>query len=94
MLVIHHNPHFKAPTHPSTPKVLQAKEHTPTPYPSVVFTFGFIVRSIKEFRGASYYLGRNQQVFGLVVNKKGYIYEFTKNCVFIKKVERLLMVVH
>jgi hypothetical protein len=33
--------------------VLQAKEHTPTPYPSDVFTFGFVVEFIKEFGGAS-----------------------------------------
>jgi hypothetical protein len=34
--------------------VLQAKEHTPTPYPFIVFTFGFEIESIKEFRGASH----------------------------------------
>jgi hypothetical protein len=32
--------------------MLQAKEHTPIPYPSVVFTFGLEVESIKEFGGA------------------------------------------
>jgi hypothetical protein len=32
--------------------MLQAKERTPTP-PSVVFTFGLIVESIKELGGAS-----------------------------------------
>jgi hypothetical protein len=37
-LVTHPNPHPKAPTRTSTPKVLRAKECTPTPYPSNVFT--------------------------------------------------------
>jgi len=47
------NPISEIPTHPSTPKVLRAKECTPTPSPSNVFTFGFIVESIKELGGAS-----------------------------------------
>jgi hypothetical protein len=34
--------------------MMQAKECAPTPYPSIVFTFGFAVEFIKEFRGASY----------------------------------------
>jgi hypothetical protein len=38
-------------------KVLQAKERTPTFSPSVVFTFGLIVEFIKEFRGASQFMG-------------------------------------
>jgi hypothetical protein len=33
--------------------VLQTKEPTPTPYPFVIFTFGFTIESIKEFGGAS-----------------------------------------
>jgi hypothetical protein len=33
--------------------MLRAKEPTPTPSPSVVFTFQFVVESIKELRGAS-----------------------------------------
>jgi hypothetical protein len=37
--------------------MLQAKEHTPTPSPSVVFTFGIIVESIKELGGASQMMG-------------------------------------
>ncbi len=36
--------------------MLQAKEHTPTFYPSIVFTFGLVVESIKEFGGASQYI--------------------------------------
>jgi hypothetical protein len=32
--------------------VLQAKENAPTLSPSILFTFGFVVESIKEFRGA------------------------------------------
>ncbi len=37
--------HFGAPTHPPNPKVLGVEEHTPTPSPFIVFTFGFVVRS-------------------------------------------------
>jgi hypothetical protein len=33
--------------------VLQAKKHTPPPYPFIVFTFGLAIESIKELRGAS-----------------------------------------
>jgi len=36
--------------------VLRAKEHTPTPSPSVVFTFGLAIESIKELGGASVHL--------------------------------------
>jgi hypothetical protein len=36
-----------------TPKVLQAREHAPTPSSSIVFTFGLVVESIKELGGAS-----------------------------------------
>jgi hypothetical protein len=52
LLVILPSPHPKAPTRHSTPKVLQAMEHAPTPFLSVVFTFGFVVESIKEFGSA------------------------------------------
>jgi hypothetical protein len=34
--------------------MLQARKHTPTPCPSVIFTFGLTIESIKEFRGVSY----------------------------------------
>jgi hypothetical protein len=37
LLVTLPNPHLRAPTHPSTLEVLRAREHTPTPYPSIVF---------------------------------------------------------
>jgi hypothetical protein len=47
LLVIHLSPHPRAPAHPSTPEVLQAKERTPTLYPSVVFTFGLVIEFIK-----------------------------------------------
>jgi hypothetical protein len=33
--------------------MLQTKEHAPTPYPFIVFTFGFTIQSIKEFGGVS-----------------------------------------
>jgi hypothetical protein len=52
LLVNHPSPHPRAPTHPSTLEVLQAKERAPTP-PSIVSTFGLVVESIKELRGAS-----------------------------------------
>jgi hypothetical protein len=48
-----HNPHPGAPTHLSTFEVLRAREHTPTLYPSTIFTFGITIESIKEFEGAS-----------------------------------------
>jgi hypothetical protein len=63
-LVTHPNPHPGAPTHPSTPNVLWARERTPTPYPSDIFTFGLVVESIKEFGGASYlnHMYRNMEM--------------------------------
>jgi len=54
LLVIHPNPHPKALARPSTFKVLQAKEQTPTLYPFVVFTFGFVIEFIKKLGGASW----------------------------------------
>jgi hypothetical protein len=48
--------HPGAPAHPSIPKMLRAKERTPTPYPSIVFTFGLVVESIKEVGGVSHFL--------------------------------------
>ncbi len=42
------SPHLGALAHPSTLKMLQAKECTPIPSPSNVFTFGLIIESIKE----------------------------------------------
>jgi hypothetical protein len=44
--------HPRALAHPSTSKVLQAKECTPTFPPSTVFTFGLAVEFIKELGGA------------------------------------------
>jgi hypothetical protein len=38
LLVILHSPHPKAPARPSTPKMLQTREHAPIPCPSDVFT--------------------------------------------------------
>jgi hypothetical protein len=57
LLIICLSPHPRAPIHPSTPEMLWAKERTPTPYPFVVFTFGFRVESIRELRGASTVMG-------------------------------------
>jgi hypothetical protein len=33
--------------------MLRAKKHTPTPSPSIVFTFGLVIKSIKEFGDVS-----------------------------------------
>ncbi len=53
LLVNLHNPHLGAPTCPSTPKMLWAKERAPTPSPFTIFIFGLAIESIKEPRGAS-----------------------------------------
>jgi len=64
LLVIHLNPHLGAPAHPSTPEVLQAKEHTPIPYPFDVFTFGLVVEFIKMLGGCvTYYASINNLKF-------------------------------
>jgi hypothetical protein len=42
------SPHLRAPTHPSTPEVLQAKECAPILSSSIIFTFGLVVESIKK----------------------------------------------
>ncbi len=47
------SPHLGALAWPSTPKMLRAKEHTLIPYPSIIFTFGLTVETIKELGGAS-----------------------------------------
>jgi hypothetical protein len=52
-LAICPSPHLGATTCLSTPKVLPTKERTPILYPFIVFTFGLIVESIKEFGGVS-----------------------------------------
>jgi len=46
--------HPRSLTHPFTPKVLRVRERTLTPSPSIVFTFGLVVESIKELAGASH----------------------------------------
>jgi hypothetical protein len=42
------SPHPRAPARLSTPEVLQAKEHAPTPSPSIVFTFGLAVSPLRR----------------------------------------------
>jgi hypothetical protein len=44
--------------------MLQAKKHAPTPSPSIVFTFGLVVESIKELGGASTILCLQPKIFG------------------------------
>jgi len=51
--VIRSSPHPKAQARPLTLEMLQVREHTSTPFPSIVFTFGFAIESIKEFGSAS-----------------------------------------
>jgi hypothetical protein len=46
------SPYLGTPAQPSTPEVLRARERVPTP-PFVIFTFGLVIESIKEFGGAS-----------------------------------------
>ncbi len=47
------SPHPRVLTRLSTPEMLWAKEHAPTPL-SVIFAFGLVVESIKELGGASF----------------------------------------
>jgi hypothetical protein len=47
------SPHPGAPARPSIPEVLRAREHAPTPFPFVVFTFGLVVSPSRSFGGAS-----------------------------------------
>ncbi len=62
LLAILPTPHPGAPAHPSTPKVLQARERAPILSPSNVFTFRLVVESIKEFGGASHVEVKNNFV--------------------------------
>ncbi len=61
------NPHLGISTRPFTPEALQAKEHGPIPSPSIVFTFGLIIESIKELDGASLciYKCKSQNILNL-----------------------------
>jgi hypothetical protein len=52
-LVIHHSPHSWASTHPSTPKMLQAKECTLTHSSSIVFILKLAFKSFKECEGCA-----------------------------------------
>jgi hypothetical protein len=53
--VTYPSPHPGGLTRPCTLEMLRAREHTPTPYPSIVFTFRLAVESIKELGGALKY---------------------------------------
>ncbi len=54
MLINFPSPHPKSLTRPFTPKVVRVRERTLIPSPSIVFTFGLVVESIKELAGASH----------------------------------------
>jgi len=62
-LFTHPSPYPGAPTCPSTPEMLRAKERTPAPYPFVAFTFGLAVEFIKKFGGASMVEQRHISLF-------------------------------
>jgi len=47
---------------PLPPEVLQARERTPILFPSIVFTFGLVVESIKELGGTSCTLSLNKTI--------------------------------
>jgi hypothetical protein len=76
------SPHLEILIRPSTPEVLGTKEHTLITYPSVVFTFGLTVKSIKEFGGVSIYVGgfihmkKNESDFVWMNVKNGNSYDF------------------
>ncbi len=54
LLVTRPSPRPRALAHPSSPKVLRTREHTPTFSSSVVFIFGFTFESLKECGGVSH----------------------------------------
>jgi hypothetical protein len=62
-LVTYSNPHLGALTCPFTLEMLQAKEHTSTPYPFVVFTFRFIVGFYQRVWGCVKLFNIKQSVF-------------------------------
>jgi hypothetical protein len=62
------SPHPGAPAHPSTPEVQQAKERTPTPSPSVIFTFGLVMNPSRS----------------LGVRQKGYLAGQVEDQIFLK----------
>jgi hypothetical protein len=64
LLVNFPSPHPEAPARPFTLEVLQANEHAPNLFPSVVFTFGLVVGSIKELGGASLMLNKLKEMRG------------------------------
>jgi hypothetical protein len=49
--------------------VLRAKKRTPTPSPSVVFTFGLTIQSIKELGGA---LTKKKTINNTIKTKGGF----------------------
>jgi len=52
-LVIRLSPHPEAITRLSTPEMLRTRECTPIYYPSIIFTFWIVIKSIKECGHAS-----------------------------------------
>ncbi len=61
MLVTLPSPYPTTPTNPSTPEILRAKEHTPTPHSSVVFTLDSHLSLLRS-------LGVRQQVSQATMN--------------------------
>jgi hypothetical protein len=54
LLVIHPNPHFRAPIHPFYLEVLWTRKCITTYFYSIVFIFRFAFESFKKFGGASW----------------------------------------
>jgi hypothetical protein len=62
--------------------VLRVRERTPTPFPSIVFTFGFAIEFIKEFGGVSV-IKDDKEMFEEVQLRfpiVGHTYEDIHNC--------------
>jgi hypothetical protein len=60
------SPHPRAPTRPSTLEVLRVREHAPSPSPSTIFTFGLVVKSLKELGGVLVALSYTQPLVTLI----------------------------
>ncbi len=65
-VIIRPSSHPRVLAHPSTTKVLRAKEHVPTPCPSANFTFGLAIETIQEFRSLEI-----RKSIGILIPKMG-----------------------
>jgi hypothetical protein len=74
------NPHLGALACPSTPEVIQTKEHTPTST-FIIFTFGLVVESTKELGDVSQNLIQ-KLVFLKILESKQKNKDFSNNIVY------------